>query len=500
MKSSVKKKKWVLPVCILVGVLLLCAVIPLSVAGVMHAKGYGISVGRIYLSDTGPYLVDEGKTMILSDQSDDKALFDGLNTGDLILVVHDGVDESDPSQTGAHRIIRLRKGDETDLPENLHIGVVETDGTTDHGTTDHGTADHGTASAWKEDALNASPIAFDAQYIRTNGYHEEVKYPVVKIIRSVRELNAYYEANKGKYDLERKDTVYADTTVGFLDACEKYDDAYFEEHLLVMVLLEEGSGSIRHQVQSVTVCPDGQCCIYIDTIVPEFGTDDMAEWHILIEPEAGTEIENESDITVYVDGVNPLTRPELVQHGRGFANISLTIPNGWEYEMEDYAETNEFCIAFWPAGLSEGKIKVWYMNGFGVCGTGLTEEKITIGRYEAYKGTYDGSRVWEFIILTGTPGSYVILNEGSARWGSAYSVEAMRILNTLVVGDGFIGEAEASAIAKQEATVEYEQTRAAYDSVAGLWTVTLYQGNTAGGDQTVMITCEGKVIDIQYGE
>ncbi len=150
-----------------------------------------------------------------------------------------------------------------------------------------------------ENALTAPPIGFDAQYIRTDGYQADVTYPVVKIIRSVRELNAYYEANKEEY--------------------YKYDEAYFENKILVMVLLEEGSGSIRHKVQSVHMSTDGQCYIYIDTIEPEGGgTDDRAEWHILIEPETGVEIEKESDITVFVDGINPLTQHHPVRNSRGY--------------------------------------------------------------------------------------------------------------------------------------------------------------------------------------
>ena len=37
---------------------------------------------------------------------------------------------------------------------------------------------------------------FFAQYVRTDGYHDGVRYPIVTVIRSVPELNAYYEANK----------------------------------------------------------------------------------------------------------------------------------------------------------------------------------------------------------------------------------------------------------------------------------------------------------------
>ena len=69
----------------------------------------------------------------------------------------------------------FHKGNENDLPEKLDMGVGETDGT---------------------EGVLAAPIDFDAQYIRTNASHENVEYPVVRIIRSVRELNEYYEANK----------------------------------------------------------------------------------------------------------------------------------------------------------------------------------------------------------------------------------------------------------------------------------------------------------------
>ena len=404
-----KTKKWVLPVCVIAGVSVLCIAALLAAAGAMEAKENG-----------------------------------------------------------------------NDPPGNLDIGAVEIDGT--------------------EDALDAPPVGFGARYIRTDGYREDIEYPVVKIIRSVQELDAYYEANKEAYGLGRRDNVSFDTTIGFLDACDRYDDAYFEDHILVMVLLEEGSGSNRHQVQSVNMSAGGQCRIYIDRIVPEAGTCDMAEWHILIEPEAGVEIEKESDITVFVDGVDPLTQPELVRFGRGYANISLTIPYGWEYQTGAYEGNDEFLIGFWPAGRPEGKIWVLYYDSFGVCGTGLEEEKIRLGNYEAWKGTYDNQKVWSFILLIGTPGKYVIENDGAGQWWDEYGGEAMGILNTLVVGDGFIGEAEAVAIAKDLATVEYNRVSTSYDSESGLWTVTLYKEYTAGGDQTLTITCEGKVIDIQYGE
>ena len=187
-------------------------------------------------------------------------------------------------------------------------------------------------------------------------------------------------------------------------------------------------------------------------------------------------------------------------HSKGYANISLSIPDGWEYETEDSEGSADFCIAFWPEGQTEGKIKVWYYDSFGVCGTGLKEKKITVGAYEANQGTYDNKKIWDFISFLGMPGSYVVINEGTDKWWSTYGEEAMQILDTVKIADGIIDKEEAIAIAEKDVTVEYDQTRAKYDVENGLWTVSFSKKNTAGGDQVFTITHEGKIIEEAYGE
>ena len=153
-----------------------------------------------------------------------------------------------------------------------------------------------------ENQINTQePVDYGVQYIRTNGYMEGAEFPNVVIIRSLDELNSYYEANKGTFDLERKDKVYSDTTIGFLDACDKYDTAYFEKGYLVFVLLEEGSGSVRHEVTGSTISSDGELGIYIKTISPEVGTCDMAEWHIILEMSNAVEVKSEGSVQVYLD-------------------------------------------------------------------------------------------------------------------------------------------------------------------------------------------------------
>ena len=152
--------------------------------------------------------------------------------------------------------------------------------------------------------VTGTEVQWAAQYIRTNGgYEAKVIYPCVRIIHSLQELKDYYNTWHEVFDLERKEKVYSDTTIGFLDACDQYDEAFFEKNYLIFVLLEEGSGSIGHEVRSVEQTEDQKISISIDRNVPEVGTADMAEWHIILELSREVLVENSIDTYLYVDGL-----------------------------------------------------------------------------------------------------------------------------------------------------------------------------------------------------
>lgn len=126
---------------------------------------------------------------------------------------------------------------------------------------------------------------YQKQYIRTDGGEEITEYPLYEIIRSREELNRYYEEHKDIYDLERREAVYADSSIGFLDACDRYDEAFFAQRDLIILVLAEGSGSVRHEIQSIRPYYDNSWLLTGRRIVPEIGTDDIAQWHLLIEIE-----------------------------------------------------------------------------------------------------------------------------------------------------------------------------------------------------------------------
>lgn len=119
----------------------------------------------------------------------------------------------------------------------------------------------------------------NVQYIRTNGYVEWLAYPRFIQITSKADLETYYETYAGIYEFDKR---YQSDEEDWLETVSRYDDAWFAEHVLYMLVVEEGSGSIRHSVKGLEEI-DGKTYLNLERIVPACCDCDMAEWHILIE-------------------------------------------------------------------------------------------------------------------------------------------------------------------------------------------------------------------------
>lgn len=131
---------------------------------------------------------------------------------------------------------------------------------------------------------------FNAKYVRTYYTGRNSGSPKKKIFTSRAELDSYVNEYK-----EKTGTMIG---LGMNKTLEEevadYDDNWFNSHKLVMVILEEGSGSISHKVVQV-----GGINITIERIIPAVGTCDMAEWHILIELDKDLYLNNDVQISTY---------------------------------------------------------------------------------------------------------------------------------------------------------------------------------------------------------
>lgn len=397
------KKKIILAVCIIFAVFLLLVAIVFAGLGIALYNGYGFTEGRVLIADNGSYMIiDEGGgPIVMSNQSKNEEIFADLTNGDEILIVNGLIEETYPARTDVHYCKKIADGEYKDLPEKTLLSLAE--------------------MGW----INTPPatentIEFSVTSHKSTSTPSGIMFPQIRVINSVEHFNNYINEFNNEFSDER----------------EKYDEEYFEEKSLIVVLLEEGSGSITHTINDLVMSEDGKLYVYIDVNVPETGTCDMAYWHIFIEPNSNMTDKIKdldwTDIKLVFNRVE-LGAGELVKVQKDERMLSLIVPEGWKYATHETATPTSdlaypFFIEIWPEGETQGSLLFVYDERFGVCGTGLKSEEVILGGHKGSMGTYDNNPVFSFIVFDR---EYVILNMDADKWWNDHGAEAMEILDTI---------------------------------------------------------------------
>lgn len=157
--------------------------------------------------------------------------------------------------------------------------------------------------------VTAQDIPYAAHYIPTGRRRVDILFPQTEVIRSLDALYRYYDTNKFTFFLNN-----------FAEAASVYNVAFFEENVLLVTTLFEGSGSIRHSVTRVYT-QDDQLHLAIDRLVPEA---DMimteATWHIITEVPQKSLDGRQIDVQVNdrrcdISEMRIYTRPQLTSGG-----------------------------------------------------------------------------------------------------------------------------------------------------------------------------------------
>ncbi len=107
-------------------------------------------------------------------------------------------------------------------------------------------------------------------------YSSQTPFPVIRF-DSKDELDGFIKEGRKAFYLDSD----SDQDYSFLKNTEEYTEEFFEDKSVVLVNVTEPSGSIRHEVDSVTK-RNGVAYVIMDRIVPEACTDDMASWFITV--------------------------------------------------------------------------------------------------------------------------------------------------------------------------------------------------------------------------
>lgn len=103
--------------------LIMIAVILILIGGIfcfMTARSMSVSTGRCIVTTNGSYMILlDNSPVSMSNRSGNESLFSELKTGDEILVLHDGIQETYPSGTGVYYCRRLEEGSIADIPDDI---------------------------------------------------------------------------------------------------------------------------------------------------------------------------------------------------------------------------------------------------------------------------------------------------------------------------------------------------------------------------------------------
>lgn len=191
---------------------------------------------------------------------------------------------------------------------------------------------------------------------------------------------------------------------------------------------------------------------------------------------------------------------QLAEYTEGNVDVALTIPDGWWWEtLEEegqsglrFGKTGERSVAF--------RLTCW-LDGYGICGTGVTEQDLTLsGGQRAWQYTEGGqSTVWVNIAFQGVPGSYVCMPDdngvmGSAAWDGCRD-EVLAILGTAQIGRGILTEQQAIELAEAQHDGAYAMAWGRYDVKTGCWSVVFSEDSSGGNTVTRYVDSNGTVSD-----
>ena len=135
---------------------------------------------------------------------------------------------------------------------------------------------------------------FQSQYIRTgNGQLYQIE-PQKVIIRSRAELDEYISNDTFGFGLSADPGSSPGTKISFEKAVEDYTEEWFKDHQLILVTVQEPSGSITHKVTQVT-----NYAIRIERMIPRAQTADIASWQIVISLDKDAAVSGDMSLIFY---------------------------------------------------------------------------------------------------------------------------------------------------------------------------------------------------------
>lgn len=115
--------------------------------------------------------------------------------------------------------------------------------------------------------------------------------------------------------------------------------------------------------------------------------------------------------------------------------LRVQVPDGWKYELCPEGTLDgsgtDFGVKIWPDSGSDSCVQLYWSDSFGVCGTGLKEETLTLAGDNVSAGYYDGNKNWTFLSFQGKNSGIVAWADPGADWFADKGDQLLAVLDTV---------------------------------------------------------------------
>ena len=209
----------------------------------------------------------------------------------------------------------------------------------------------------------------------------------------------------------------------------------------------------------------------------------------------------DNDPTGSIDSPDPApaVTGETATYTSGYVDMALDLPEGWSWEqVSDNGTDKTEGIRFYKTDdPTVSYTLLCWTGGYGICGTGVTSEEITLANgmkvWQHTEESDDG--LWLNLYFESVPGDYVCAPSGTLTkemWDGCRD-EVLAILGTAQFGRDAMTEQAAIDDAAAQYDGQYDMAYGRYSVVDGCWTVTFSKGAAGENSESFKITPQGSV-------
>ncbi len=231
---------------------------------VLAGKGFSPSVGLFLRTDNGNMIILDNSPIVMSTKTGNDDMFEKYESGDKLLVIHDGIQETYPGGTGVYFSIKLADGHISDISETVLRQLYElgwTSAPVIHDTEQESES----VSLYEEYPVNGniySSDLFDVITVRSRSIFDTEKIKLAADNSDFMNDEDNYHFSVFAFDTYESFSEFLDNfdkdfnsghshSDDFREGLKDLNEDYFKDNAVILVSYYTGSGNVSYNVENV---------------------------------------------------------------------------------------------------------------------------------------------------------------------------------------------------------------------------------------------------------